>query len=241
MKKVIYQLLILAGLSSCGGSDKDDSLPTSGVITGSVLLFEEGSTPASPAGMRISIENPPSAAISALTDNSGKFTLENVPFGTYSLVYEKEGYGTYLKPEVVHEAAITPILQTPSLGKISSTQITEVRMEKSGSSLITYVTTNPAGTSNNRRYIRYFFSNSPDVSSSNFTVFSETYVVQDTPYYKAFTTQELNQLGINPSGTIYMRVYGDSFFSNEYLDPASKKKVFPNLNPSTVAAKSVSF
>lgn len=58
MKKVIYQLLILAGLSSCGGSDKDDSLPTSGVITGSVLLFEEGSTPASPAGMRISIENP---------------------------------------------------------------------------------------------------------------------------------------------------------------------------------------
>ncbi|AMQ56925.1 carboxypeptidase-like regulatory domain-containing protein [Algoriphagus sanaruensis] len=240
MRKLGYILVLGLLCSSCGNSENPDTLPTSGAITGSVLLFGEGSASLPPAGMKVSIENS-SPPIEATTDNAGKFTLENVPFGTYTLSYEKEGFGTYKKPEIVHEAVISPISITPSLGQLSSTQVIEVRMEKSGSSLITYVTTNPAASINSRRYIRYFFGTTPNVSASNYTAYSETYVVQDTPYYRTFAPSQLSQLGLNPTGTIYMRVYGDSFFSNDYLDPVTKKRVFPNLNPNTVAAKSVTF
>lgn len=240
MRKLVYILVFGLLCSSCGNSENPDTLPTSGAITGSVLLFGEGSASLLPAGMQVSIENS-NQLIKATTDNSGKFTLENVPFGTYTLSYEKEGFGTYKKPEVLHEAVLTPITITPSLGQLSTTQVTEVRMERSGSTLITYVTTDPVGSINSRRYIRYFFGTTPDVSSTKYTAYSETYVVQDTPYYRTFAASQLTQLGINPTGTIYMRVYGDSFFSNEYLDSNTKKMVFPNLNPTTVSAKSVQF
>ncbi|TNF42398.1 MAG: carboxypeptidase regulatory-like domain-containing protein [Cytophagales bacterium] len=242
MKAPLYSLLIwVFALAACGTSS-DDPLPepTSGTITGSVFLFDESSTNLNPSGMRISVENL-TPTRSALTDNEGKFSIADVPFGTYTLTFEKEGYGTFKKTEVKHESPLTPITDIPSLGQLSTTSVTEITAQVSGTAIETFVTTSPVANNSNRRYIRYFFSDSPDVSFTNYKGFSLVYVVQDTPYYRVFTPVELNQIGIVPTGTIYIRAYGDSFLSNTYVDPQTQKTIFPNINPNSTGVASVTF
>lgn len=239
IKSSLAYLVLLGFLVSCG-SDTLDPAPTSGTISGSVLLFDEGSTRQEDAGMKVTVENS-SPAISAVTDATGKFQISNVPFGNHVLVYEKTGYGTFKKKVTDHKAASTPITDTPSLGKVSTTTITAVELGITGGNLVTAVTTSPAGNSGNRRYIRYFFSDTPDVSNTNYKGFSPTYIVQDAPYSKTFTAAELTGFGVSATGTLHVRVYGDSFFTNDYVDPVSNKRVFPNLNATTVASKSVTF
>ena len=94
MKKLIAFILPISFLISCNSSNDPDPVPTSGNISGSVLLFNESSGSVSPAGMKVSVENLVPEK-SAVTNAEGKFTLENVPFGTYTLVYEKSGYGLF--------------------------------------------------------------------------------------------------------------------------------------------------
>ncbi|MBL0342750.1 MAG: hypothetical protein IPP71_18780 [Bacteroidetes bacterium] len=36
--------------------------------------------------------------------------------------------------------------------------------------------------------------------------------------------------GFNRGDTVYVVAYGESFYSNIYIDPANGKKVFPNVN-----------
>jgi hypothetical protein len=240
MKKLLLIFLPAVLLFSCNSSNDPDPVPTSGNITGSVLLFNESSGSVSPAGMKVSVENLVPEK-SALTNAEGKFTLENVPFGTYTLIYEKSGYGLFKKPEIEHKSTSTPITDSPSLGQLSTSTVTEFSATKSGTSIETSLTTSPAGNSSNRRYVRYFFSDSPNVSATNYKGFSATFIVQDAPYTKIFTAADLTQIGISATVTVYIRAYGDSFFSNSYLDPVTKKTVFPNLNPTTVGAASVTF
>ncbi|WP_157963172.1 carboxypeptidase-like regulatory domain-containing protein [Algoriphagus litoralis] len=241
MKKLNILLIASCFLISCNStSNTPDPDPTSGDITGSVLLFDEGIANQSPSGMKVTVENL-TPEKSAITDNSGKFSIPDVPFGTYALVYEKTGFGVFKKTGIEHTSAATPITDIPSLGQLSTTSVTELSATPSGKTIQTSVTTSPPGNNANRRYVRFFFGDTPDVSSTKYKAFSPIYVVQDAPYTRVFTEAELNQFGITVTGTIHIRAYGESFFSNSYVDPQTQKTIFPNLNPTTVGAVSVSF
>jgi len=240
MKKLIAFILPISLLISCNSSNDPVPVPTSGNITGSVLLFDEGSGSISPSGMKVTVENLVPEK-SAVTDNAGKFTITEVPFQTYTLVYEKTGFGVFKKPALAHQNPSTPITDIPSLGQLSTTSVTALTATRSGRTIETAVTTSPAGNNANRRYVRFFFGDTPTTSSTNYKAFSPVYVVQDAPYTRVFTEAELTQFGLTLSGTVYVRAYGDSFFSNSYVDSQSKKSIFPNLNATTVGAASVTF
>ena len=95
-------MLFLLGTSCSDSNDNDQPTPTSANITGSVNLFDDGVTEIDNSNMTVSVEG---SSISAITNDSGQFTLSNVPFGTITLVYEKNGYGTFKKFNIVHNGS----------------------------------------------------------------------------------------------------------------------------------------
>lgn len=236
LKYLSFSLIILLGISSCN----EDKVPTAALITkaninGSVNLYDEGTTQVDNSNMTVKVEGT-SPSISAITDGDGKFTLTDVPFGTYTLVYEKLGFGTFKKVDIEHLNNATAILNTPSLGEISTTQITNLEANVTGNDIIISVTTNPAGSNGNRRYVRYFLDTDSNVSNETYSYYSPGLISQINPYEILLSQNDLTNAGFSSGQTINVKVYGDSFWSNEYDDPDLGRKVFPNLNMTSISS-----
>ena len=234
-------ILVIFGFTSCTKDENPNTVPiTKANIIGSVNLYDEGTTQIDNEGMIVKLVGI-TPIISASTDVNGEFTFLDVPFGTYTLVYEKSGFGTFKKFELDHanNGSSTIISNTPSLGQSSSTQITNLTTSINGNDVILSITTNPAGNTGNTRYIRYYLSTSSDVSDENYMYFSPGLVSQINPKEITFTTNDFSDAGFSSGETIFVKAYGDSFWSNEYDDTDLGRKVFPNLN--TTSAEAVSF
>jgi len=224
--------LILLGTFACSKDSSIEPDPiTKANIVGSVNLYDEGTLPMDNAGMTVTIEGS-SPQISTTTDQDGKFRLMDVPYGDYSLRYEKEGYGTYRLFNLAHFGGndFTSISKSPSLGQISMTQVTQLTANVSGTDVIISATTSPAGNTGNRRYIRLFYGTDSDVSSENYSSFSETMLSQINPKDLTITQAKLIDMGFTSGQKVYVKVYGTSFWSNSYDDPNLNRRVFPNLN-----------
>jgi hypothetical protein len=68
---------------------------------------------------------------------------------------------------------------------------------------------------------------------------SSGFVSQINPYQATLTSANLIAWGFTSGQTVFVKVYGDAFWSNEYQDPTTGQKVFPNLNDTS--ANSISF
>jgi hypothetical protein len=235
----VLGLFALFVFNSCGG-DEDEEItppdPTSADIRGSVNLYDEGITQIDNSNMTVRVEG---SSKSATTDAEGDFVLSDVTFGTLTLVYEKTGYGTFKKFNVQHANGSTIISETPSLGEKSTTSITNLEASLDGSTITIATTIEPEASIGNTRYIRYFFSTESDVSDENYQAVLDAFEAQINPYNLNLTTASLEALGFQSGQTVYVKCYGESFWSNQYDVPDLGTTVFPNLNMN--AADAVSF
>lgn len=238
MKFKILMFILAIATVSCSSDDSNNDPITKANITGSVNLYDEGTTLLDESNMLVKVvgTNP---LITALTNSNGQFVLEDVPFGTYTIEYEKAQYGVFKKFNFSHQVNANAITEIPSLGKTSSTEITDLLVNIVNGQVVFSITTSPAGNNSNRRYVRYFLSTSATVSNSNYMYHSPTFISQINPYQSTLTQTELINAGFTSGQTVYVKAYGESYWSNEYLDVNLNKKVFPNLN--TVSANAVSF
>ena len=221
MKLKNFALILLLLAISC--TNNDDSTPiTKANISGSVNLYDEATTPLDKSNMLVKV-NGTVPLISALTDSNGEFVLKDVPFGTYTIEYEKLQYGIFKKFNFNHQGNTNIITETPSLGKISSTQVTDLQVSVTGNQILFFITTNTNST----------------VSNSNFIYHSPIFVSQINPYQSTITQNDLITAGFVSGQTVYVKAYGESYWSNEYFDVNLNKKVFPNLN--ALSANAVSF
>lgn len=238
MKIRISLILALAFLWSCSSNGDDDTSPpdpTSADIRGSVNLYDEGTTQIDNSNMTVRVEG---TSKSATTDAQGDFVLSDVTFGTLTLVYEKSGYGTFKKFNVQHANGNTIISEDPSLGEKSTTSIANLGATVEGSTITIAATTEPEASSGNPRYIRYFFSTESDVSGDNYQAVLDVIQAQANPYNLNLTTASLEALGFQSGQTVYVKCYGESFYSNQYEDPDLSTTVFPNLNMNSADAVS---
>ena len=234
-----FGLVVLLGITSC--STEEDPTPepiTEANIIGSVNLYDEGETQIDNSNMTVKLEG---TGFSTTTDADGDFTLMEVPFGTYTLIYEKSGFGTFKKFDLEHTntGSSTIITKTPSLGETSTTQVTALTTSVNGNDIQFSITTDPGGNNGNARYVRYFLSTDSNVSNENYTYYSAGLISQINPYEITLSQNDLTSAGFSSGQTVYMKVYGDSFWSNEYDDTDLGRKVFPNLN--MTSSNSVSF
>ena len=233
-------LIVIVGLASCNKDKEETPQPiTKANIMGSVNLYDEGVTQIDNSNMTIKLEGS-SPVISATTDVDGEFTLSDVPFGSYTLVYEKTGFGTFKKFNLEHtNTGSSTIVEAPSLGQKSTTSVTNLTLSSNANfPVILGATTNPAGSLADTRYIRYFFSTDPDVSNENYDSYLETFPVNNSPYNLNLSQASLDALDFTSGSTVYVKCYGESFWANSYSDPVLNRDIFPNLNPNSAPAVS---
>ncbi len=230
--KPLAALLFVLCLSSCGGgSDDGPSNPpvTEADISGGVNLFDDKNIPELNDGMTVTVEG---RSESGITDDQGRFRITGVPFGTYRLVYEKAGYGTFKGPEFVHEEnddGITFIPDSPSLGQISTTTITSATAALDGNDFLLTIETEPVSNNANPLFITVFLKGSPDVSNLDNSAVHGPRQIQINPVDIRITRDQLTEYGFSSDETVYMRVYGESQFTNAYEEFGST--IHPNANP----------
>lgn len=226
---------VLLALSGCN-KDNTDSAGTANII-GSVNLYDEGTNLLAKDGMTVTVEGS-SPLISAITDADGAFVLNNVPFETYTISFSKSGYGIFKKVDLLHfnSGSSTVITPSPSLGQVSTTTINSVIVNTSADNVTLSIATLPAPTSLVPRYIRVFFSRNASVSYTNYEKYTVVYKHLSNPADLALSKITFYEMGFTSGETVYARVYGDSFWSNDYKNVTSGKREFPNLNSSTVAS-----
>jgi hypothetical protein len=241
---ILYIALIL--LTTCFiACDKADPGPaTNGKLTGLIQTWDDKSTAiADKGGITIKTEYP--SVYSTTTDTSGKFSFDNLDFDKYDISFSKPGYGTYRIFSYAHNnnPATTPTVNTIPLinfAKISTTAITNLVYLKAnvngviGVSFQVTVTPNP--TTLKRAFIRYFLSSSTSVSDTSYTVYTPPIGTSTTVATDGFTNDELTGYGFSKGQKIYIKAYGESLRSNDYDDPNLRKRVFPNLNPTSAPA-----
>jgi hypothetical protein len=230
-----WSFILILFITSCNSNDDSPAAATRANISGSVNLYNESTNLVDLSNMTVSVLGT-MPLISAVTDAQGKFVLSNVPFGTYTLEYTKNGYGTYKKFGVVHgtNGQATALTAIPSLGQVSTTSITGITASASANQVVLSISTNPEGSAANRRYIRYFLSTSQSVSATNYSYYSPVFTSQINPFEKTILATELVSAGFTSGQQVYVRAYGDSFWDNAYDSPEFNRRIFPNLNASTV-------
>lgn len=235
---IAFIVFVIINFTYC--KKKNEPTPDYGIkanITGSVSLFDEGSISLNNDSMIVSIwgSNP---LISDTTDMDGLFVLRDVLYGSYSISFQKIGYGFHIMNNVVHEKGETIVNKPVTLGQFSSTQISTISAKDSAGAIIIRITTLPDGNSTTPRHIRLFFHDNDMVNFENFT---ESISIQNTktnPVEYRLNPHTLEDMGFISGQTVWVKSYGNSYYANEYIDPVKGLHIYPNLNLHSVAATS---
>lgn len=207
---------------------------TTSSITGTVALFDDGTTSIENSGMKVLLEGT-SPEIYALTDSEGNFTIGNVPFGTYTIIFSRDGFGTYkfFNATLTKSGGAYNITETINLGQVSDLEITDFEVHITNGSIEYTGTIDPVGTADAPKYVRIFYSTEEAVSSANYTYYSEPYQIVGNGFELPITNEELIDNGFAPGTTVYMKIYGESYWNNSYDDPLTGKLIIPNLSPNS--------
>lgn len=229
----LYSIVLILSLFSC--SKDDNSAPAEvqlGSITGSVNLFGPRGGFASDENMLVSIEgsNP---LITTLTNEDGNYSFENLPYGRYDLRFEKEGFGTFKRGDIIHQNEETVIELPENLSEKSATGVSQLTISETNTGVIISLVTSPPANTFNERYVRLFFNIGSETSPTIFEYFTPVLRAEFTPFMLSFTFQEFEELGFISGAPIFIRAYGESLFSNEYIDPNNGDRIFPNINLDT--------
>ena len=235
-------------LFSCKKNSTEPS--TKGAISGTVTLWTDKSSSLNDAsGVIVTIGNLPGKTFT--TGANGQFRFEDIPFDQYDLVFTKQGYGTFKIFGITHtrptgsSVSLPVVTNIPSIqmGAQSTTNVLShtflLNLYNAGPGVSYTYTVSPNPSVSNRGYVRAFLSTSSSVSSSNYTAYSTVRSVLSTPATGGFSLEELNGFGFTSGQTVYIKLYGESFISNDYTEPLTGKRIFPNL--SSTSASAISF
>ena len=199
-------------------------------ISGLVKLYDEAKQSLDNDGMYVYIVGTV-PEIGDTTDEGGLYTFNNVDFGSYTIAYEKEGYGD-LNLLVNHTDQCELTNQVPDLplGQKSSTNVTAFTSETIGLNTILDITVFPEPTDEQDRYIRIFYHNESNVSNYTYTRESGRITMTSASIQEIISINDFFNMGFTTGETVFVKVYGDSFYSNEYFDQLTSNFVFPNVN-----------
>jgi hypothetical protein len=230
--------LILMQAAACRKKD-DETNTLRGSISGTVQTWDDKlSTINDKQGITVSLLN--TINVTTTTDADGKFRFEDMPYDTYNISFSKPGYGTFIVWGAAHPNSSSPQTIIPNVNFGINATTTVSNLTVTGNTFNGEPGVNfthsffPAPSTLNKSYFRYFFSTSPFVSSTNYSAYSSVRSASVNAGSGGFTNAELTAMGFTAGQTIYVHLYGESVISNDYTDPNTGKRIFPNINVNTV-------
>ncbi|WP_299252170.1 hypothetical protein [uncultured Aquimarina sp.] len=172
-------------------------------INGNANLLNDEMTEIDNSGMTVIVEGT-SPLITATTDINGNYSLKNALYGTtYTLIYEKEGFGIHKVFDVEHEDVrkFTLIPNKLELGQISNSIILENTAVINDNFIVLTVTRLDTEDLVVKR-MRSFYHNSDDVSNKLYTDFSAVIGNTANPAALTFSTSFFTSLGFESGDTL---------------------------------------
>ena len=246
--KLLTILLSVAAVLFVTSCDDENppSIPTIGNLIGSVQTFDDKTASTGDnVGVLITASNLTGQTFTATTNNLGRYTFDDLPFDNYQFEISKDGYGTLRVFGISHvktsDGSSTNV-QNITFGKKSTTTVTKLSFRNflyNGEVGVSFeFGLSPVPTPSNRAFVRYFLGDFADVSNTKFKAKSDVINFSNLSANTGFTREKLLEMGFTSGQTVFVRMYGESFISNNWEDPTSGLEVFPNINPNTVAAVS---
>jgi len=236
----LLALFLILFVFACSDDDPGTPAEDSGVgaIQGFVFLHDQYGIPVGNEEMVISITG---TSYTSTTASNGDYVFTSVPVGTYELVFEKAGFGTF-KTQAEHTRSFergSTTLLTYYLGERSSTFAggNGTATFENGN-LIIDVSTLPVGSATNPVYLSAFLGKDGNVSNEvNLGVVGPVRFIDGTSNVQMeISSSQLANLGFARGETIYFRIYGDSFQTNAYQ--GENGMVHPNANTTPNASVS---
>jgi hypothetical protein len=201
-----------------------------GTIIGSVVFYDSlGSMLNDYSGIEIVVEGV-APEIKVKPNADGVFTIENIPYGTYNLLYGGSGIGLYKNYSVKVAGGSAPvILKTIRLFQTVKNPVTsfEVEAHVGGNLWITGLAKLSKGHCNNF-YI--YVSDSPDVSNVNYRFLANDGAFESENEMD-FSIGPLDYYGFKKGSTVYVVIYGTAANGQStYTDIDTGKTVFPGAS-----------
>ncbi len=234
MKKFLIVFIIFSVfLISCEEEEVapvEDSVLKMANIEGAVKLFDEYGTADTQDRMLVYLDGG-TGYFWGETEKDGAFLIFNALYHVnYTIVYEKDGYGTYKKYGYNHEYTgnVGVISETPFLGKISSTTVSQLMVEAKEENVEFEVTLGSKETAGEKK-IRFLFHTVPVISHDIFSKYTSKFTMTNSHHTLILSKEYLQEIGLESGVKYYVQAYGASYYSNAYYDDINSKFVLPNL------------
>lgn len=228
-------LSAIALFPGCTGEKGPAGPVLTGSLTGFIVLNDEyGSDKFDHSGATVAISE---LNLSTISDSLGKWTIEGLTTGTYTLIINKIGYGGYVVYGLPFAGGGADYYGKRSLYELPSYYPVAVTLDSVDTDYIHITAALSApGEKGKRRSLVYFVGETPDVNySPDKYVLDDAYISfkADTALTKArIYTEDLELKGLKGK-TVYVIAYASSYpqYNNYYTDIHTGKKIYCSLHP----------
>jgi len=221
-----------------------DELPGS-QLRGSVrLLSEDNSFAINKNLVLVKLEG---TGFETLTDTAGRWTLNLIPKGTYTILYSKPGYSNVKRFSVRSDGAMPVIVNPITLVQIPSFTVDSISLVIKNDSLEIVCRINQISDIQ-RRIILYIDSNTIDASQRNQYVFTDIGLIIEPgnsigsiriPLSRFYDSGFISGRNVHCAGFPILRFEATADESYFAIDPITKKTIFWNVNSNGASAQFV--
>ena len=198
----------------------------SGSLVGFVYLYDEYGVPISDkSGVTVTVDGY-IPSLSATTNSSGKYQIDNMTAGTYDLIFSKTGYATYKSLSLSFVGGVKPRVFNTTLVQQATTTVSSLTVTFYSSTQFTLACTlAPAIPAGYLRYLRVYYGKNSTVSSTNYITTAA--FGSSVP---AFSSIRSFDKGNFPSSTsLYVIAYAESYYTYYYQDLLSGLNIYTTI------------
>ncbi|OYT16768.1 MAG: hypothetical protein B7C24_06070 [Bacteroidetes bacterium 4572_77] len=198
----------------------DGSILIRSNVSGDVKLFDQYGEKSAQNDMRVTMDNHGKFFYGDTEKDGGYLVLNADYFPNYTILFEKQGYGTYKILNYSHEynnGGEGHINEVPNLSEKSGTYSTSISANVSNDTVFFDLTAQLASGSGTR-IIRFLFHTTPQISNEIFAYYTGQINIYSPTQTYYFTKIQLEGIGLKPNTKYYVQAYGDSYYSNSYMD-----------------------